>query len=888
MKKHLNNYYFKPFLCRMRKEIGRIFLIVFIFTGLNTFAQQSLINITLYNSTVEKAIDELRKQTDYSFIYNHEELEKAPHINVRVSKVTIEEALREILKNTGLTYEKVNNTLIIKPEEKPLKNQTSTPENTIKQNVRGTVLDKDSKSSLPFANVFVLNTDPVIGTTTDLDGNFIIKDLPIGRYSLKVSYIGYSDGLVSGFLHGSGKETILTIELTEQVQTLGDVIIQSDNTEPLNEMATVSARSFDSEETKRYAASISDPARMVQVFAGVSGTDDASNEIVIRGNSPHWMLWKLEGVEIPSPNHFAEEGYTSGAVSILSTNMLGNSDFYTGAFPADYGNALSGVFDLNLRKGNNRKNEFTIQAGVLGIDLSAEGPFKKGYDGSFLFNYRYATLSLLNNFNIEVSENALPNYQDLSYKFHLPTKKSGNFSFWGIGGLSDVDEKYIPNASEPENFQYGYSDVTNTGMYATGLTHNYFPDNKSYIQTVISKSMSFSSEDYQTMTTAGLLHGSLYDSLQKKAIRFSSFYNRKLSGRTTVRVGGIVNLLGYNYFSKTFDDNTQIWNKFMDSEGNTSLYQWYVQAKYKFTDKVVLTGGLHYSYFALSADQSLEPRLGLTFAMKNQQKLGFGLGQHSRHENLLVYFVDTDVSENSEYLPNKNLDLTKANHFVVSYERMIRKNLNIKTEAYYQYIPNLPVPVNPEKFNSPAFGGLSVSDTLDNIGKAKNYGVELTLQKYFSNDYYFLFSSSLFESKYQPANGEWMNSKYNVNYINNLVGGKEFPWKENKMIGFNAKIIWSGGKRLVPIDLEASKIEGKAVYNFNEIYSTKGKDYFRTDIGVKLHIYKERTQHVISLDIQNVTNRLNTWAKVYDDQNEKIIDYPMAGLIPILNYRFEF
>jgi outer membrane receptor protein involved in Fe transport len=232
--------------------------------------------------------------------------------------------------------------------------------------------------------------------------------------------------------------------------------------------------------------------------------------------------------------------------------------------------------------------------------------------------------------------------------------------------------------------------------------------------------------------------------------------------------------------------------------------------------------------------------------------------------------------------------MSRAHHFIASYEKMIKKDILFKTEAYFQYINNLPVPTNPEKYWSPIFGGLWPEDTLANIGKGRNYGVEITLQKFFSNNYYFLITSSLFDSKYKPADGQWHDTRYNIHYINNLVGGKEFKWGENKMVGLNAKMIWSGGKRQTPIDLDASIEEGEAVYVWDEIFSEKNKDYLRLDIGVRLHFYRTKAEHVLSLDIQNVTNRLNTWTQIYDAESESIIDYPMSGLIPIVSYRIEF
>jgi hypothetical protein len=883
-------YCIKNLKTKVAKNTGQLFkysliIALFLFIRITVQAQSDLITLKVNDVSIEIAIDEIREQTDVSFILNDEEISQAPRITVSLEEVTVEEALTEILKNTGLTFEKVNNTIVITPI-KESSNKTSEDQDVLRQTIRGKVFDKDSKTELSFATVHVLNTDPIIGATTDIDGNFVIKNVPVGRHTLKVTFVGYADAYVPEILLGSAKEVVLTIELSEQVQSLGGLTILGSNGEPVNEMAIVNAKAFNAEETKRYAATIGDPARMAQVFAGVSGTDDASNEIVIRGNSPNWLLWRLEGVEIPSPNHFAEEGYSSGAISILSANMLGNSDFYTGAFPAEYGNALSGVFDINLRNGNNQENEFTFQAGVLGIDLSAEGPFKKGYGGSFIFNYRYSTLSLLNDFGIQVSENTIADYQDLSFKINLPSKKFGTFSLWGIGGLSSDDEKYLPDSSD--YFDDGYSDYTQTGMYATGISHTIFTDKRSYVQTVFSLSNSYSSEDFQEMDQEGQLNGTFFDELQNRAFRISSYYNRKFSNKLSLRTGVKYNKLNYSYYSRTRNDSTQEWNTFLNSDGKTNLYQVFAQVKQKFSDKVILTAGLDYVHFALSNDNVIEPRLGLVIGLPNEQKLGFGYGKHSKHENLPVYLVENELDDGSIYMPNKSLKMARAHHFLASYEKRFKKDFLFKAEAYFQYITDLPVPTNPDKFWSPIFGGIWPEDTLANIGKGRNYGLELTLQKFFSNNYYLLVTSSLFDSKFKPADGQWRDTRYNIHYINNFVGGKEFKWGEKRMVGLNAKIIWSGGKRQTPIDLEASIEEGEAVYEWDEIFSEQNKDYLRLDIGVRLHFYRTKAEHVLSLDIQNVTNRLNTWTQIYDSENESIVDYPMSGLIPIVSYRVEF
>ncbi len=243
------------------------------------------------------------------------------------------------------------------------------------KSIRGQVFDKDSQMPLFGASLVIADSDPQIGTTTDMDGEFNFGKLPVGRYDVIIYYLGYETNVITNVLLGSGKEVVLNIELTESVVNLEEVVVngKKNKSEVINQMATVSARTFTVEETRRYAGSISDPARMASSFAGVTGDPSGNNEIVIRGNSPRGMLWRLEGVDIPNPNHFAEEGSTGGPISILNGTTLDNSDFFTGAFPAEYGNAYSGVFDVSLRNGNNKRREYSIQAGLMGLMVQLKG-----------------------------------------------------------------------------------------------------------------------------------------------------------------------------------------------------------------------------------------------------------------------------------------------------------------------------------------------------------------------------------------------------------------------------------------------------------------------------------------------------------------------------------
>ena len=411
------------------------------------------------------------------------------------------------------------------------------------QTVRGVVVDEASGITLIGANVIILNSQPLLGSSTDQDGKFRIENVPVGRQSLKITYLGYEDAYVKDILIGSGKEVILTIKLRESLFNINEDIVvtaEPDKEEPLNDMAVVSARMFTVEETKRYAASVNDPARMALSFAGVAANGDFSNEIVIRGNTPRGLLWRVEGIEVPNPNHFAGAGSSGGGISILSANMLANSDFFTGAFPAEYGNAVSGVFDIKLRNGNNEKREYAIQLGLLGADVALEGPFSQNSNASYLVNYRYSTLAMLNLLGLEVVEDgAVPKFQDLSFKIKIPTQKAGSFSVWGLGGLSNQVEE------EPD---YAYDYHSNMG--AAGITHTFYLDKKTYLENTISYSGTDLGYKEDQFDDPSLPRLDYEESLINTAFRVSSLANRKFNAKNTVRAGMIFSNLGYKLFAQ--------------------------------------------------------------------------------------------------------------------------------------------------------------------------------------------------------------------------------------------------------------------------------------------------------------------------------------------------
>jgi len=754
---------------------------------------------------------------------------------------------------------------------------------TLTQTVKGKVLDAATDAPLRGATVTLLNIVPAIGAVTDEQGLFRLENVPVGRQSFLCSYLGYEETLMSEILVGSGKEIDLLIRLEESFQQLDEVVLAAptDNTRPNNALATVSARSFSVEETKRFPASISDPSRMALSLPGVSNSDDTTNEIVIRGNGPNQLLWRIEGVEVPDPNHFSEEGSSPGAISLLSTNMLGKSDFFTGAFPAEYGNALSGVFDINLRNGNSEKGEYAFQLGILGTDLSLEGPFSKNYGGSYLVNYRYSTLTLLNEF-IEVSEGSVPTFQDLSFKVNLPLGAKTNLSLWGIGGISEDNEE---NA-EQINENFIEDQVFESDTYMTGLNVKHFFSNSSTLDAVLSFSGN-RSDDNTSITNINTDNVFTERNIQKNnAFRISLSYTKKLNTKTTLKSGVVSSFLNYNVFSgERFNEESDVT---VNEKGNGVMTQFFSQAKYKISNKLSSTFGLHGTYFSVNEDFVIEPRAGIEYQINAKHTLSAGIGFHSRRMPLSQYFVEVDNGEATS-TPNKNIKLMRAAHYIVGYDWRVIKNGHLKIEAYYQDLSKVAVASDPS-YTGSFINGEFLNQELTDTGIGRTYGVEFTFEKFFSDQYYFLATASLFDSKYKAANGNWYNSRYNFNHTISMVGGKEFTVgrNNNNIIGINGKVLSNGGKRGTPTDIEEFNESGNVVFLQSERNTVQFEDYFRLDASIYYRINRPKVAHIISLDVQNVTNRDNIFDQFYNPEIQMLETEYQLSLIPILNYRIEF
>jgi hypothetical protein len=771
----------------------------------------------------------------------------------------------------------------------------------VTQVLRGTILDKQSESPLVGAAVQIKETSPMLGGVTDENGNFVIKDVPTGRYTLQVSFIGYNTATLPNIVVNAGKETVLSLNLEETVTKL-DAVVVSGKVEKVatnNELATISSRQFNVEQVQRFSGGRGDVSRLAANFAGVAIANDSRNDIVIRGNSPTGVLWRLEGVPIPNPNHFSTLGTTGGPVSALNPNMIRNSDFMTSAFPAEYGNATAGVFDIGLRKGNRDKFETTVQLGAFtGLEGMVEGPLSKkgkdGQNGAFVVAYRHSFVELAQKAGINVGTAALPRYKDLTFNVDLPQTKAGKFSVFGIGGLSDID--FIGSKLDSTDF---YADrnqdaIAKSQFGVLGVRHNVILNSNTYVRTVVSGSYSGNTYNEYKDKDKELKRHQTDVSDQQTSYRVSSFINKKFNAKWTTRTGILYQNLGLN--TNTRDrENTTDWVQLRKFDGTMNLVEAYNQTQFKPSDLLTINGGVHIQYLDINKTSAIEPRLAINYHISATQSLNFGYGLHSQMQPLSVFFFEEKQANGTYKNTNRDLDFTKSHHFVVGYDYKPSTDWHIKSEVYYQLLRGVPIEKIPTSFSMLNTGADFVFPqigSLTNDGTGTNAGVELTIEKFFSKGWYMLATASVFDSKYKGSDGIERNTAFNGKYVANMLAGKEFKFGKNNKNAFtiDTKLTTAGGRPYTPINVVASKAAGREILDESKAYTKNLDDYFRWDVkfGVTMNSSKRKFTQTFFLDFQNVTNRKNIFSQRYSAERNEVYNTYQIGFFPDLLWRVQF
>ena len=787
--------------------------------------------------------------------------------------------------------------------------QTSNLKNSTQfhQNIKGVVIDNISHDPLFGANVVILNMEPFTATSVNEKGEFIFQDIPIGRVSLRITYIGYYPKVLNNLILSTAQPLVINVMLDEAIITANEVeiIAKQNKSAPINRMATVSARSFSIEESQRFAGARNDVSRMASNFAGVNQGNDSRNDIIIRGNSPMGLLWRYEGIDIPNPNHYGAMGSTGGPVSILNNNVLSNSDFYTGAFPAEYGNALSGVFDLNMRNGDNEKHRFLGQIGFNGFEFLAEGPISKTQGSSYLVSYRYSTIALFSKLGVDFGTGtAVPKYQDITMKFNFPTKKMGRFSLFAIGGLSSIDIlKSTADTTELEDDLYSgdNEDLYNDSkLGVVGLSNTYIINKTTFTKLTLAASYhdfltkidSISPDDLQARPA----YRNNFNETKLSAIFYVS---KKISPKHNFKTGVMIHQLGYDMIDSISTGSADDFRIITDYNDKSWQLQPYLSWQYRPSQRWTINAGLHYLYYSFNSTQSVEPRLGIRYQLNPENAISIAYGLHSQTQPITSYLSQFQLPDGNYLRYNEDLDLMKSHHFVLAYDWGINEFTRLKFETYYQSIFNAAVNANMgdsySVLNQGADFWIAAPDSMNNEGTGTNYGIEITIEQFLTRGFYYLGTASFYESKYKGSNSVEHNTAFNGNFIVNGLIGKEIGLNKNKKgrmsvntLSFDVKATYAGGKRYTPIDSEKTVQEGKPVYVDAQSFEEQFDNYFRFDIRAGFRQDFKKFSMEFSIDAQNIFDVQNVYLQRVNTQTGEVTEYHQLGKLIIPQFVIRF
>ncbi len=775
---------------------------------------------------------------------------------------------------------------------------------TLTQTVRGQVRDETVQTPLAGATLKIETaTGQILGGLTDDEGRFAIAGVPVGRATVTVTYLGYTPLVLANLQVVSGKELNLNLLMvedyavsTDEVTVSADRVIGQIN----NEFSTLSTRPFATEEANRYAGSLGDPARMATNFAGVVSAGDTRNDIVVRGNSPLGLLWRLEGVDIPNPNHFSTQGANGGPVSILNNNTLDNSDFATGAFAAEYGNATSGVFDLKLRTGNTAKRETSFQIGFAGFELLTEGPFKAGSTSSYLIGARYSTLAVFDAIGLQFgSLLGIPYFQDVTIKTDFDVKKLGRLSFFAVGGYSTIDilESELDEVDWNDSDiidELAYQDIRQkVGSATAGLALKTPLGTRTLLKNTLA--LSYEWRDLRVDTvfsdqTTGPNFGERY---RVNTLQWASSATFKPSAKVTWEVGLFAKHYQYDVQDSIARYSGADFTTYptRDIDEGTTLLQVYAQNQWRVTERLTLTTGLHALNYSLNDQSVVEPRASLRYQAGKATSLTLGYGLHHQTQVATLYFSrDTVTGEQG----NRDLEMTQSQHLVAGIETTLPGQVRIKLEGYTQWLDNIPIDPYASTFSAVNLGAnfQRPPDRVGfvNNGTAETRGVELTLEKAFVDTWYGLVTASLFESTYTAGDGRQYNSAYNNGYVINALAGVELPVGKarNAQVFGDVRVALAGGFRYTPTDLAASQAAGYAVEVPQSAFSEQAPGYVRIDLKLGIRQNYRRWSQELSIQLQNISDQQNVFTRQYNPRTGQITDRYQLGFFPVPQYKIYF
>ena len=768
------------------------------------------------------------------------------------------------------------------------------------QTVRGTVKDVITGEPLPGAVVVVAGMENR-GAVTDADGEFVIADIPIGRYSFTASCLGYESQQIVEILVSGTKEAVLSFHLRELAEELQAAHVRPvlNKARPINPTALAGASMISVEEATRFAGAFDDISRVVRRYVGTTGSTD-NNGISTHGNPASATQYRLEGVEIPSPIHFdGTGGHGTGMISALHTECLANSDYYTSAPPAEMGNTLGGVMDLQLRAGNPATWEHSAKISTLGLDLTSEGPLSKNQGSSYLATYRYGLSKLANDLGIGILDGDQGDYHDLAFKLSFSLNNASSLHVWGLGTWDKVymvwdgyDEPW-QTLYDQNDFQCDIHTLTGGLTYDALLrrgwrlradlaaAHRQFGGGDCFAiyatdgsllseenrkTAVFAPATPFVRLDYTTLWLTGSVSASK---------RFSPHYLLKL--------GSSIRHIDYEQtLSRAASVYTGVLSPLTCADESMQQVDAYVTNNLRF-GAWTFNAGLHLSGWTLSEDWSLQPRLSAQWVPSSGHTLSLGYGMTTRMESYDTYFASAE---------NRTLRPMRSQQAVLGYGWQPDLSFKLDAEAWTELQSD--VPVSPHSTYTALNRRLYyTTEPLVNAGKGRSYGLSLGVEHYMTQGVYWLVNGTVFKVEYQAEDQIWRPTLFDRGWAVNAVGGKEWTLGARHVLSVNIATTAMGGIRQSPFDEDASAALYKAgipyvAYDENRAMERHSDPVVDLSLNISYRIHAGRLDHIIGFDYLNMLGMEEPLQDYWNAHTGRAQTVTSCYSLPNISYCVEF
>jgi len=749
--------------------------------------------------------------------------------------------------------------------------------------LKGRVIDELSNEPVPFSNVALQET--TYGAVSDIDGNYEITGIEPGLYNVQASFVGYKTKTIFEVEVFAAKPTVLNIPMEAGATNLEAVEITTEVFER-NAESPVSLQQIGTNEIQRNPGGNRDISRALQILPGVASSLSFRNDIIIRGGAPNENRFFLDGVEVPVINHFATQGSSGGPVGILNVNFIQNVDFYSGAFPANRGNALSAVLEFTQKDGNTEglKGNFTLSATDVGLTL--DGPLSD--KTTFIASVRRSYLQFL--FGV-IGLPFLPTYNDAQFKVKHRINEKNEITFIGLGALDqfELNESAAQDAETEEekqeiNYILGNLPVNNQWNYTLGANYKHFSE-KGFQNVVLSRShLNNKAEKYEQNIE---LPENLILNYESEEIenKFRVEHTQRTKGW---RLNAGINLEDVTYSNSTFNQtsvDTSLLTVDFSSEINFQRFGFFGSINRSFLEeRLLLSFGLRTDWNNWAESMSnpidqLSPRFSLSYSITSEFSFQANVG---RYYQLPPYTV-LGFRDNSGDLVNRDNGVTyiQSDHYVAGFQYVFPSNTKISVEGFYKDYANYPFTTR-DSINLANLGadfGVIGNEPVVSIGNGRSYGLEFLIQRKLYNGLFGIAALTLVRSEFTDKDGDFVPSAWDNQFILSLTAGKKFA--KNWEIGTRVQVL--GGPPFTPVDAETSSLipvwnrNNRGIPDYNRLNEERAPVSYQVDFRIDKKYFFEKWSLNLYIDVENITNavvELEPFVDVVRDENNQPVVNP--------------